>query len=338
MMLVLTHKHSIHREKHMKIKAVAFAILLAMLFPSSNNFTHAATNTTPENSAGKLLEFSADAVQALPGHEIQTGKLYVSRTGIRFEFQQRGRQIVQIILPGQEIMRIIFPLQHTYLELKYKIGDPGSLARPQTACPDPKRFKCEKLDDTMINGLAAERWSITSTVFPGKLRMWWDAKRRMPLRQEYSDGRIMQATLRNTQMFEERKVENWEFIFTTPNGRYRRAMSLFAPDLGLSVIEQLPNGAIRRLHNIKVGPVDKELFEVPKGYRLIKQRSPEQMPQGAFATRARLRPPPVPARESTLNPATVTPTAKPPAISRTDTAPTVPQTPSTSTPSGGKER
>ena len=222
----------------------------------------------------KPLEFSADAVQSLPGAEIQTGKLFVSQEGTRFEYQQHGRPIIQIILPGKGLKRLIFPLQRAYMEYKSQAGQHVSMFEPATPCRKARYLKCDKAGSTKINGMDAERWSISSQRSPVKMRVWWDAKRHIALRQEYSDGRIMQATLRGMQKFEDRDVEHWEFIYTYPNGRFQRAMSLISPELGLAVIEQLPNGAIRRLHNIKQNAPDAKLFDIPKGYKLIPQPRP----------------------------------------------------------------
>ena len=236
------------------------------------------TNTANTTTPPKSLEFSADAVQALPGQEIQTGKLYVGKLGTRFEFQKRGRPIVQIMLPEQGLMRILFPLERRYIEFKRKPGTLMSPARPDTPCTSAKHIQCEKLSATKINGMPAERWRIRAAMPPRELRIWWDAKRKIALRKEFSDGRIMQATLRGMQKFEDRDVEAWEFIYTSPNGRFTRTMSLIAPDLGIAVIEQQPNGVMRRLHNVTKGAPAAKLFQIPAGYKKIDPPRPKIMP------------------------------------------------------------
>lgn len=214
----------------------------------------------------EMTEFTADAVQKQGGQSLQSGKLYVSTAGSRFEFEDQGRQIVQIQLPTQGLMRLLFPSDKTYLEFKTEAGAPTPDSRPQDPCKPAPDLACKRMGEEQINGMKLERWTVKPEGAPGDINIWWDRERRMPLRQVLFDGSTMQAVMTGSQNHEGRNVESWEITYTSPNGQFRRGMALYAPDLGATVLEQQPGGTMRELRNIVVGKIDTKLLEVPEGY------------------------------------------------------------------------
>lgn len=257
--------HKSNNEKPMKKMLFAGAFLAAI----------ATTGTA--HAAG--AEFSAVTVQIRPGRDIETGSIYVSKAATRYEFRQRGLPVVRITMPDKGLIRFLFPIDKSYIEYKIKPGSAVPGSRQQKPCQATVHIRCKLLStQDQINGMKAERWSIKPERGPGEIRLWWDPIRKMPLREEHADGRVMQATLRDTQEFENQNVEDWEFTYMSPDGRYRRSVSLISPELGVAVVEMLPGGIIRRLHSVTIGTPDAKLFEVPAGYRLIKRPNPPAAP------------------------------------------------------------
>jgi hypothetical protein len=214
-------------------------------------------------------QFTADAMQTQSGQELRYGRLTVGDKGSRFEFQEGGQPVVQIVRPADGVTLTLFPWNRTYIETKAEPGAPIGEFHPSVPCKSSPEVECKKeADEAAAAGGKIERWSQTPKNGPGS-RIWWDSKRKMAVREEMADGRVMQATLRMTMPFSGRTVENWEILYMSPNGQFRRGMSLYAPDLGFAVVEQQPGGVMRELRNISVGAPDAKLFELPEGYKKI---------------------------------------------------------------------
>ncbi len=216
-------------------------------------------------------QFTADAVETAPGRDMRYVRLFIGEKGSRFEFQMGGQPVVEIVLPAEGKVLTLFPLDHTYVEGQTAIGVPFAESNVSSPCqPQPDGAECKKEAEGAAAGSAGlERWVIVHKGVPGEERVWWDTQRKMAVRQEYADGREMQAAMRGTMPFENRLVENWEVLYLMPNGMYQRGFSLFAPDLGIAVAERQPGGVARELRNVQPGAPDAKLFEVPEGYTRI---------------------------------------------------------------------
>ncbi|MEO5373495.1 MAG: DUF4412 domain-containing protein [Alphaproteobacteria bacterium] len=235
--------------------------------------------TAFEASAGP--SFTAEAVQTQQGQPPETGRIYFSDQGMRMEFQRQGRPVVQIIMPGQGLMRILFPQDKAYAEIKGPAA-PDFATRPESPCPPPEAGRCERLGTETIDGVATETWRITPAAQPtqpaqtgaqagagGSFQVWWDRQRRLPLRERHADGSTAQTTLKGKVSFQGRAVEHWETTFVGTDGKSRRAARLHDPELDVDVREDYPSGATRELRNIKLVPVDPGWFAVPADYRKV---------------------------------------------------------------------
>lgn len=211
------------------------------------------------------VEFVADAVQSVPGQQPKSGKLQVGQKGSRFEFVENGQSIVHITRTDG-IMRVLFPANHAYMEFKAPPGAVPASMTPEAPCAPAPGIECrlEGDEETPLGKL--QRWSIIAKGAPGPMHVWWDAARRMPLRQEMPDGSTMQAAPKGTQSFDGRTVETWDITLATRDGQQLKGLVLYAPDIGLTVKEQQPAGATRELRNVKVQALDPQLLEVPQGY------------------------------------------------------------------------
>ncbi len=222
------------------------------------------------------VAFSADVVQAQPGRDVRSGRLIVGAPGSRFEFQMRGRPVVQISIASKNLVRLLFPLDRTYLEWTTADGASSPEQRPADPCTPSAELECKRDGDDTIAGIKVERWTIKPAGASAPIRTWWDKSRRMPLRQETPAGHLMQAVMIGAETYEQRPVERWEIIYMSPAGQYRRDFVLYAPDLKMAVVERDPTGAMREMRNIVVAAPDAALFDVPQGFTKIEQ--PGQMP------------------------------------------------------------
>ncbi len=222
-------------------------------------------------------QFTADAIETEPGHDLRYVRLFFGEKGSRYEFQVSGQPIVQIVKPGDGIALTLFPLTQTYMESRNGPGPLPTGFRPMVACQSSPFVECKKEADASAESLGAqkiERWTITSMGGPARLHRWWDPQRKFAVREEFHDGRVMQANMLGTMSFDNRTVENWEFLYLLPNGSYQRGFTLFSPDLGFAVAERQPGGVSRDLRNIHPGEPDAKLFEVPEGYKKVNVAPP----------------------------------------------------------------
>lgn len=230
-------------------------------------------------SLADSVSFVAEATQTHPQGGVQKGKLYVSEQGMRFETRQGPRDVVQIVLPKQKITRVLFPADKVYMEMSGASALPAD--RPQSPCPDSA--DCKKLGDEKLGGTVAEKWSVTQKGAPGPVTVWWDAARKMSVRQEYFDGRIAQMSLKGEEDYEGRNVERWVTDFILPNGQMSKAVQLYDPKLGVAVKEVHPNGVTRHLSNVQEQAGQAAWFDVPAGYRKV---DPPQRGRSGPAQRA----------------------------------------------------
>ena len=219
--------------------------------------------------------FTADAVQSHPKHGTQQGKLTVSDLGTRFEVTQQGQTRVQIYDAVSGLTRALMPAQKTYMEWRGGGGVPG--VKPATPCPPNKQISCEKVAEETVGNVAAEKWQLR--LQQGRTAMmWWDAKRRMVVRQEADNGQVMQMTFLGGVRLDGRDVESWRTVYQSANGQQNQTEQYYDPAIGLAVRETFANGVVRELRNIKMVEPDPKLFQVPAGYRKI---DPPRRPQGA---------------------------------------------------------
>ncbi len=222
------------------------------------------------------VEFVARAVLTMPEKGAQTGTIYVAKQGTRFEFLVDGRPVVEIRLPGEGIARMVFPESRTYFEMKAPEGAGPAATQTDVPCAPSEKLACEKVGEEMLGPIKVERWEVTPEGGPTAVRIWWDVDRKLPVRQEFADGRVMQATMKNMETHNMRQVERWEITFRTPDNRVEIGTVLYDPEFKLSVYESYPGGVMRELHDIRIQTPDPQLFEVPAGYRRIEPPQPQQ--------------------------------------------------------------
>lgn len=214
------------------------------------------------------VQFVADAVQSLPGQGTKSGKLQVGDKGSRFEFVENGQTIVHITrIDG--IVRVLLPAHKSYIEFQAPPGAVPASMTPEAPCAPSPDIDCRNEGDEQTPLGTLQRWTITPKGAPTGMRVWWDGKRRMPLRQELPDGSVMQATLKGSEQFDGRAVESFDIALTMRDGKQHTGRVLYAPDIGLTVLEQQPAGATRELRNVKIVAMDPAQLEVPQGFTKV---------------------------------------------------------------------
>lgn len=263
------------------------------------------------------VSFTADALERHPTSGMRSGRLYVSGTSSRFEFQRMGTPVVEIDLPTQGVRRIVFPATKTYLEFR---GPPRTLRGNEAPCLTTAYQTCRKVGEENHGGVEAEIWSLGISGTDDAVRIWWDPERRMTVREEYPGGYRMHALKRSHENYEKHEAEQWEFTYLLPYGRYLGGMAIIVPDLKTPVVERRPDGLIRRLVNIEQRDVDASRFEAPAGFRRIELPNPP--PPGYTPPPLGWQPMSTPPRPSRPDaPVAVAPTPSPyPQMTQGDTA------------------
>lgn len=235
--------------------------------------------TTPALAATK--QFSAEAMQKQAGAGMRHGKLYVGDIGTRFEFDQGAEAVVEVVLPKQGLVRLIYPSQKSYMEFSVPKGTKLPGERPDAPCEPSPELECKREGDDKFGGMVAERWTVKPRGATAPLTVWWNAERKMALRQQLPNGAGMMSMMIGEIEHEGRKVEQWQLVFTAPDGSIRGGMALYSPELGTTVMERFPDGTMRVLSDIKLEAPDAKLFEIPSGFTRIEPPKPGDGPSVA---------------------------------------------------------
>ena len=224
--------------------------------------------------------FSAWAVQIVNGQEVHRERIFVSDNGIRAEFQDRGRDMVRIVLPKQKLMRILFPQDKVYFEIQAPADTPASMSNDRKPCPEVEGLVCEKVGNAVFGDIPVEQWKQTHTPTKTSSNVWWEPVRKIAVRQEFPDGRIMQLTLEGNVDFDGRSVENWKVTMADKDGKTAEAVRFIDMGLGIIVKEHdQSSGMSRELRELKISASDQGWFDVPQGYQ--RSEAPQQpMGQG----------------------------------------------------------
>ncbi len=227
--------------------------------------------------------FTADTVQRHPQAGVQQGRIFVSELGTRMEGKdQQGRQVIQITLPKEGIMRVLFPEEGTYMEVQGPKAPAQPMPKPDNPCAmAPPESKCERVGTETLGAVATEQYRLTIKDAKGPVTVWWDPQRKLPLRQENPDGSSVQQTLRGETQYEGRRVEHWVTTMVTPQGQTHTVQRWDDLELKIPVYQQLGEGTTSELHNIRLVSPDPAWYQVPQGYRRVEpqQQQQQQQPQ-----------------------------------------------------------
>jgi len=226
------------------------------------------------------VQFSADVIQTMSQQEPQQGRIYIGDDQVRTDITVSGRTMIQIIDIKQQTAYMLDPAQKSYMERKAGPGEMmpggGAAAKDASPCAGMQNLVCNRVGVETVNGRPAEKWELenTSQGQSGKMIVWLDQMRHIPIRQTLPDGSGMEMRLVGKETLNGRNTEKWEMKATRPGGQSSVAYQWFDPELNTNIREEQPGGFVNELRDIKIGKQPADLFVVPPGYKLM------SMPQG----------------------------------------------------------
>jgi hypothetical protein len=234
----------------------------------------------PPLYAQDLPAYTAETVQTTPDQPSRSGKIIKSGQFLRLEFEQDGQPIIQILRPTEGLTYVLYPATQTYLE-QHSPAQPEEFADSYTPpCPaeaEQNGLQCRRLGLELYQSIPVERWHIGADGDPGQMLILWDPSRKRALRQEMSNGTLVQMTFLGRQEIEGRTAEHWVTEVSRQAAVTMRNEWWYDPELKLVLRETVPDGTRRKLQNITVGEVDPRLFTVPDGWqRLDAPSQPQQ--------------------------------------------------------------
>ena len=237
------------------------------------------------------VEFSADVNQSMPQQESRQGRIYVGNDQVRTDINVSGKTMIQIIDIKQQTAYMLDPGQKSYMERKAGPGElnPGGgvAAKDADPCAGMQNLACSRIGIESVNGRPAEKWELENTAHgqSGKLVIWLDQVRHIPVRQDLPDGSTMEMRLVGSETLNGRNTEKWEVKLTRPGGQSSVAYQWFDPELNMNIREEQPGGFVSELRNIRIGKQPADLFTVPSGYKMMsmpQESAPGQQGQGGY--------------------------------------------------------
>jgi hypothetical protein len=237
------------------------------------------------------VEFSADVIQSMPQQESQQGRLYIGNDQVRTDTTVSGKTMIQIIDLKHQTAYLLDTGQKSYMERKAGPGEmmPGGgvSANKANPCAGMQNLLCNRLGVESVNGRPAEKWELMNSAQEqsGKMVIWIDQERRIPVRQSLPDGASMEMRLVGRETLDGRNTEKWEMKATRPGGQSSVAYQWFDPELNMNIREEQPGGFVSELRNIRIGKQPVDLFTVPPGYKLMdipQGGGPGQQGEGSF--------------------------------------------------------
>lgn len=242
------------------------ALVTALVFT-----TTALAQNTP------LQAFTAQTVQTTPDQPDRIGLIIKSGQFMRLEFEQDGQQIIQILRPTEGITYILYPESRSYIAQSGPAQPEEFLESYTPPCPaeaEQGGLRCTRLGHEMVGGIPVERWHISDADYTGQMVILWDPSRKRALRQEMSNGTLVQMSLLGIQQIEGRNAEHWVTEVSRQDAATMRSEWWYDPELKLVLRETLPGNTLRQLTNISTSPVDPALFTVPDGWQRITAPTP----------------------------------------------------------------
>jgi hypothetical protein len=210
--------------------------------------------------------------------------MYVSKDAVRTESTINGIAVVEIMNSKQQTRVLLVAKKKIYLQQQRKVDANNATASKQKTenpCAGLPDTTCKKLGNETINNRKTEKWEFTLVRNGQSYRSlhWIDVKHRMPIREFFPDGTVMELTMQGTETIHGRKTEKWAMQMTRTDAEKMTSTQWYDPELKIAIREELQGGFIRELRDIKVGKQDKKLFEIPAGYTRVEKLPPYLMPQ-----------------------------------------------------------
>jgi len=235
-----------------------------------------------------VVEFSAEAVQSMPTRPDYRARMYVSKKSVRTDSIINKTPVIEIVNTKKGIKWLLIPKEKVYVQYirEHPPESTGSVQSDnETPCARLVDTTCKMLSMEMINKRPTEKWEFVQKK-NGQIYQslhWIDKQRRMPVREYLPDGTVTEVLLHGIEKVDGRNTEKWVMQVTHANGQTMASTQWYDPELKISIREEMPGGYVRELREIKTGKQDKNLFEIPEGYKKTEKLPAYLMPQQANA-------------------------------------------------------
>lgn len=212
-------------------------------------------------------DFSAEAVQIDNQSHKSTGYMYVGKGRVRTELKKDGQSVIEILDPLKGVALLILPGQQTYLE---RVLPPTNVASADSKgdgnpCHELNNMKCTSLGEEVINGRKARKWEIVNSA--GDVAYQWsDLEHRFAVKREYKGATLLELQYLGNERVNERDVEKWKSTVENSDGTKSVSTQWYDGKLNIAVRQEMSDGSLRELRNIKVEPQSDVLFAVPDGF------------------------------------------------------------------------
>ncbi len=237
---------------------------------------------------GSVIGFSADAVQVSPMKKEYQAKMYVSNDAVRTESRINGVSVAEIVSTKLNSRILLIEKEKKYVQQNSNARLQNMLANkttPMVPCAGLKNTTCQKLSTVKINNRKTEKWQFTlkknGQIFNSL--HWIDEEYRMPVREFFHNGTVMELTMQGAETLYGRATVKWLMLITYTDGREISATQWYDPELNMITREEMAGGYVRELRNIKIGKQDKSLFELPDGYTKTEKLPAYLMPRNGAA-------------------------------------------------------
>lgn len=210
-------------------------------------------------------EFSAVTIERSPQGVMTRGMIYISGGRLRSETSRDGMPVVVISDKSDGKRRVLYPGDHTYVELSAG----GVQPHPDNPCAAARGASCIRLGDETVAGRPVTKWEIVFGDDAKRVRTyhWIDNERGIPLRQRYPDGTHTEWRRVGLARIEGRHVEKWEVLSEREGQPPLRFFQWLDPELQISVRAEMPGGFVREVREIRIGAQPDFLFRVPPDFR-----------------------------------------------------------------------
>jgi hypothetical protein len=244
------------------MKQRILAVLTALMIPAAG-----AVGLNP-------AEFSATAVQRMPHQAERLARMSVTPDKVRMEYTKDGQRIVEItdMTAGRTLRLMPDSQSYSVQQAKPQVMEQiRQSQRPATPCVGVPDAVCNKLGEETLFGRLSEKWEMVVEYQGRTFRSlyWIDKQRFMPLRQIWADGTVTELRPSGQEQLGNRATEKWQMVTRRTDGKTMESSQWFDPDLQIVIREELPGGYLRELRDIRVGPQDPALFQIPAGYRQV---------------------------------------------------------------------
>jgi hypothetical protein len=220
------------------------------------------------------IQFSAQAVQSAVDGKNRNARVYVGDNQVRLEYTKDDQLMVEIYDMKNQRVLLMVPQQASYMLRRIPNGRMSNPMLPPSQsdpCSYVAAAKCMPLTNESLHGRRVTKWEMVVIREGQNLRSlhWMDDERRIPLREQWSDGTVSELRPLGQETLNGRPAERWEMKVTHPDGKQVQSTQWYDPELQIAVREELPGGNYRELRNINVGLQPGKLFSVPAGYKQL---------------------------------------------------------------------